>query len=257
MPRQKTCIFCGAAPTTKEHLFPEWFDRAEWKGLAPGVVQSRYWGASTESRTEHSQKQGRVSSETFSVACKTCNNGWMSRVEEEASIAFKGMFADPNFSLSTQLQESLARWAYMKHIVLSYDEPNHVFTAPADRTAFMATRSIKEDYELHLGRIENNEWSPGYGLRTGMLLRLDEMEVDGKGQYSISSFSIALNDVFLFSCFSQSGPDIFTLEDNFKPFLARVYPSPMDGLIRTCPIITDHVADLITNTLPRRIASLS
>ncbi|MFZ0773941.1 MAG: hypothetical protein ACLP56_10405 [Candidatus Sulfotelmatobacter sp.] len=60
--------------------------------------------------------------------CKSCNNGWMSKVEEANKLAMRAMFNDDPHGLTKRDQEKLTRWAVLKAMVLdSYNARRKFF----------------------------------------------------------------------------------------------------------------------------------
>lgn len=107
----KACIFCGASPTTKEHLLPEWLAR-EIQASDLNVKWTRPDG--TKSWRGPDDSFGT----TVSCACgENCNNGWMSRLEDQVRPILGPMATGQRRHLPPVEQAVLARWAWKTAIV--------------------------------------------------------------------------------------------------------------------------------------------
>lgn len=82
---RKGCIFCSGFGLSKEHIFSRW--TYALVPAAPNSTHSR--GHAVSSRTNRhlfdkvdvEDYQGNLNTIRFRVVCKTCNNGWMSRLD--------------------------------------------------------------------------------------------------------------------------------------------------------------------------------
>lgn len=110
------CIFCRAqSKLSKEHLWPDWarrtFSEAELKAPILHSIHGsdgppqEIWDASTFSST-------------LKKVCQPCNNGWMSRLEDEARPHAKPLLMGEPRILDTQAQQALALWGYLKCVLL-------------------------------------------------------------------------------------------------------------------------------------------
>jgi hypothetical protein len=102
------CAFCGGRPTTNEHVFPRWLER-----FLPGdrrqTLELTRYGAGGYNRALNTIgldiRVNRV--------CGTCNNGWMSRLEEDSIDVLTPLITglDDVELLSLREQRQIALWA--------------------------------------------------------------------------------------------------------------------------------------------------
>lgn len=82
------CVFCGGAPLTKGHIWPDWIDRA--LGItAQGHLQEEglFETFSTQlPKNDYAliDRQGSAGQRKPRNTCLACNGGWMSRMEDSA-----------------------------------------------------------------------------------------------------------------------------------------------------------------------------
>jgi hypothetical protein len=116
----RSCIFCGARPLTREHVWPDWMRRK----------------LATEETMHHTgllEQHGEVSKildfddrpykQTANAVCAGCNGGWMSRLEEGAKSYLDGMIEGRGRELHAGGQAELASWALLKAIIFDQASP--------------------------------------------------------------------------------------------------------------------------------------
>jgi hypothetical protein len=103
------CVFCGATPTTNEHVFPQWL-----LGVIPGKgpVTHRWTappGSDSESRTWTTDN---VMTFQANVVCgPTCNHGWMNDLENQARSFLEPLIRGRSSTLYPEGAETIAYWA--------------------------------------------------------------------------------------------------------------------------------------------------
>jgi len=114
------CIFCGQAPTTREHVFPRWVgpilrqDPREM--IQPGLHHIQSAGGTRD----HSWTSSRLLNFVANCVCAKCNGGWMSEIEGAAKPIIAPMIMGQTTTLDTPAQETLAAWLGLKAIVTRY-----------------------------------------------------------------------------------------------------------------------------------------
>lgn len=104
--KRRTCAFCGAAgPLTKEHVFGDWLSRL---GLDPEPVLHR---AGSLNRLGKDLGTGPMFTRTVRNVCSTCNNGWMSTLEQTAQNALAPLILGEPRDIDADQQGALALWA--------------------------------------------------------------------------------------------------------------------------------------------------
>jgi hypothetical protein len=105
----RACLFCGARPTTLEHVYPAWLrDALPSGGLfrTTDAVNQPMWEQTTFDVTTR-------------VACGTCNNGWMSDLESAVKpLLTNAIVYGEAVSLSVADQRRIALWAIKTAFVL-------------------------------------------------------------------------------------------------------------------------------------------
>lgn len=157
-PRIGLCLFCDKVDElTDEDLVSIWVNKAltQRSGRAPKVAFS-----SRRVDGDQIYNLDRKLSQTYSVIkipdiCKSCNNGWMSVIDNEASKIIKPMLAeDRRFGLPVSEQTVLSRWLALKTLLADLiDDQNCVFL-PDDFHAFYADQNPPPRFRASLARID-------------------------------------------------------------------------------------------------------
>ena len=147
----RICVYCGKAGSSKEHVWPGWVRRhaTEVLGVSPKNVQ-RYEGSQEHRgalprQTSVTKGHSRLTL-TIKHPCKTCNNGWMSRLEETAAPILKPMIEGRQLELVSSDVKIVRAWATKTALNFVYAS-EHAYTLP-----------IKPElaHQLFAGR--NNQW---------------------------------------------------------------------------------------------------
>src|SRR5664280_2429855 len=100
------CVFCGASGTmTKEHVLPDWLERIGLTGQ-PAAAGSGWLNRSSEYR-----QTSRPFQTTVKAVCATCNNGWMSQLEQIAGRVLAPIIRGEATTVPDKDQPTLAMWA--------------------------------------------------------------------------------------------------------------------------------------------------
>lgn len=132
----KTCIFCARRADSDEDVIPKWITRLLRKQERERVPMR----TSRFGHGPHDQLAGESIQKVGSV-CSQCNNGWMSRLEEDVKPILKPMIFGNSVTLMASQQEIIATW--MTKCALMYESmaTGEVFYNGLDRHHFMKTRS--------------------------------------------------------------------------------------------------------------------
>lgn len=115
------CAFCGPtkAPISEEDIWPRWFSRLHKRTANPKTFVQMYYDG-RRGRVE--VRRGQAMRTTCDVVCRTCNNEWMSQLEDEARKVLTPIILQPDAArqLDDIQQMTIALWLTMKAIVLDH-----------------------------------------------------------------------------------------------------------------------------------------
>lgn len=148
VPLPKSCIFCGkTGKLTREDFFPKWF--RELYPATPEKEQTRLnaevsWHVEdaatgdlvTVTASSKLARPGDLADQTLRIVCASCNNGWMSRLQQAAKVHLMpyiiGQWSIPH----RDTRQVIASWATMFAMVVEFgDEPSAV-VPPIEREVF-------------------------------------------------------------------------------------------------------------------------
>ena len=150
----KQCAFClRPAKMTGEHIWSAWIGRL-FSDYA-GVFQVERSGAPATRRWK-----SRSIDATANVVCEQCNNGWMSDLDAEASIAMANMIRHGSgLSLLARGIASIAAFAFKTAVVVDctvWHRPRPFFSH-ADRKRFAATLVIPRGVQVWLSTFRTRQ----------------------------------------------------------------------------------------------------
>jgi hypothetical protein len=143
----KTCIFCGSRVDSNEDVWPKWVIRLlrTSKDERVPMKTRRYKSPPKEWLTTHSALKA-------GVVCRTCNNGWMSRLETDVRLILSPMILGSAITLSGSQQERIVTWLTKAALIFDSMDKGEVFYDALDRHHFRkAIEPFPETY-VWLGR---------------------------------------------------------------------------------------------------------
>jgi hypothetical protein len=107
------CVFCGSGDVSKEHLLAAWVFRSVQRTRRPRINVMRRSLNTGDIDHRYGEAQ-----DAAAVACTTCNNGWMSRLDEAAALVLKPLVrGEGPVVLAPAQQRDVATWAVKTIIV--------------------------------------------------------------------------------------------------------------------------------------------
>ncbi len=211
--RRFNCIFCTRAftPGKKgEDVISDWYARRH-HGPGKYTVEELTLSANasnTSPTTRHSQT---VAGHRVLEVCPTCNNEWMSTIEQLAIPVLEPMIAGRRIDLSTIEANHLAAWVQLKATTLDAYYPYRLLP-PELAHAFCNSRPIP-DIGIAIGRTEPLDGVHvlvGRHLKTGRVGIVDEngrlraataaeQERAGEEDAGTCAFVFVLGDVVFFA----------------------------------------------------------
>jgi len=164
------CIFCGVALThsslnqrdsrTKEHVYARWF--------RDYVVNDKIKMFTSDGKNPTFHQQTELEKFWNRSVCANCNNGWMSRLEEEVDPIFDKLTSGTDFNkLSPGEIETLARWTGKTAIVLGYLTPFPAIVPEFIRRTFLPASPSPLHMRLFYASIQADVTLEGGYLQLG------------------------------------------------------------------------------------------
>ena len=148
----ETCIFCGQkGKKSKEHLWPVWMHEYLGKeGDGNNVRESTSFKNREHIGGSKFERQGYLFTTKFRVVCRSCNSGWMSKLEEAIKPVLLKLVKGEETKLQEEDQKLLSRWIAMKVITGEHAEKELQVTPKEDRFLLKEKGEIPEYFAIYV-----------------------------------------------------------------------------------------------------------
>ncbi len=236
----RKCLFCGGSDLTREHVWPQWI----WKLYHAKPQKNRYTVKTTGTGKKQVIRKASTIDLKVRIACEACNNGWMSRLENEIAkpaLASYIISGERSRTISDNEEVAFVAWAMKTAFVLDFTtvsqaEPHYTveqrlhfseaLTPPDDTFIWIANYMPDTNRRTH-SSITNFRFTPR-----------DRQELTYRGQ--VSTFAAGKMAFQVLHTFipADAPPFEWTKATNDCPEAAtvQVWPSPSAGNIEWPPV---------------------
>lgn len=166
------------------------------------------------------------------VVCESCNNGWMSEVEDLAKPILLKLISGTSCELSKNETSSISFWIAMKLVTAEFAEKaeNLEVTPFSERKAMMEKRQIPNYFNIFIGSHStghNSAW-----LRSSWTMALSPLGPDPKlegRERNSQSVSFIIGPIFIFVINIRLNSFDINANFNFGK-LKKIHPSNRDFL---------------------------
>jgi hypothetical protein len=188
--KPKVCIFCGATPLSKEHVWSEWtyqiLPKVKGGTHVRGVIQTGKASPKIKGIRTLKTYQGQVNVIQIRAVCRSktkgtnslgktgCNNGWMNHQDDGIKPILTPLILGQPAVLGPEQQRALASWIAMKVMVTEYSEPEDVVSTQEERSAMFNQRTVPAHWKIWIARQTGQLWRTGYLRQSATLGTPDE-----------------------------------------------------------------------------------
>jgi hypothetical protein len=149
------CIFCGGTGVTDEHLFSDWL-----RELFPRTAEHTHTYGKTVTWPEYKlrSKQGHSGTKKVRKVCRPCNNGWISRIDENAKPVAMRLIQGAATTLTTDMQQALAPWLSKIAMVGDAIEASEAYVSQDDRNYLRDNSKPPERWHVWIGSYAGTAW---------------------------------------------------------------------------------------------------
>ncbi len=145
---RRRCIFCGAFGVTYEHVWADWLKAYIPREQANHSMSQTHVSPEKPDKITLHKRTGDAHSHRVRRVCASCNNGWMSQLQEDAKEFLVPMLAGQPVRLHRRAQHILSAWIAMLVMVAEYMEPDNVTVPESDRRFLMETRKPPRHWRI-------------------------------------------------------------------------------------------------------------
>lgn len=266
---RKVCGFCESEKNiSKEHFWPQWF-KAEGIGDSENNTntQSRYLihgitkGDIKINGPFSKTRQGLPRTRQIRHFCESCNNGWMSIIQNNAKELLKKLIQDKNFEIGSNDLNILLPWIVMTTMTAEYTDPDVMGITQEQRAHFMKDFSMLGDWYIWLGRYTGKNWQTRYhhkGFKSYPLSIFDKIikEQNLPKTYNIQESIFVVGNLIIYVISGATGKDLFTPKEEFifnfsiDTGLRPIFPTDYGSFNwRSLPVTSDIGLDDLTTFL--------
>jgi hypothetical protein len=231
--KPKQCLFCGGGKLSREHIWPNWLRKI----LQPGslhlqvAVHHPFYLSNNTVYLHPKTRQGSFTQRKIREVCRTCNNGWMSKIVERTKPFVEAMVLDQSSQLDIEAQTQLAAWIAITSIMAELTDRKTAGIGSGDREFVMKTLSPPDNWTICLGRYAGKDYAPARYRHYGLLFlpAPEPKPVVGDPQWKLQFTTYTLCALVIHA-FSSTDIDVaLRLRDRFTPpGMIRIWPAPDD-----------------------------
>ena len=154
------CIFCGSATEiTKEHVWADWLKAHIPKQLLNynAAVATEYADKPTELKVK--LVAGDPHSRRVKCVCATCNNGWMSQLQQAAKPIIVPFFENREVALNEKQQKLVAGWSAMAVMCSEFGDRSRIAISQESRDILYAHQvPPRRNWRTWMGLYERDKW---------------------------------------------------------------------------------------------------
>ena len=151
------CIFCGSDDLSREHVWADWLKTY----IKKDALNHRRMDATlhpTISEYERRKVSGDLRSHSLKVVCRSCNSGWMSRLQNQAKPYLLPLLKGEPVSIEVGGQEIISAWITMFVMVAEYFNPDKVSTSQEQRQRFFDDPKCPVNWKIWIGDFDRKNW---------------------------------------------------------------------------------------------------
>lgn len=247
----RQCRFCSNEANSREHFYPQWA-----KALLTVFYPYRSYnvddfvvnGTELQKVTSTKTLTGDARSSPIKVVCSSCNEGWMSTLQDQNKEIIIAIGNRQKVNLNGEEQLSLSKWAIMTSIVIEYFHPKLAFSTQEEREGFAKTGKIPANWFVWLAAFDGSLWTGHNHFGTQMLTGHTNPPIPtGIG---VQSTAWVVADTFFLTARRSEVPLQFKYYEGEKlPEINMAVPIPKIWPVTnplSIPVVGDETADKIS-----------
>jgi hypothetical protein len=235
---RRLCLFCAGPGLSREHIWADWLKAYIKKDDPRHEISSLFHPAPQrpEMIKEIKKQEGDVRSRRLRVVCKTCNNGWMSRLQNRAKPILIPLLTGESATLSILDQQIIAAWATMTVMVGEYIKAETAVITQSERDHLRLTNTPPPTWKIWIANLAVTDLSAWVSGRFPVIKSEDIAHPHDNGipRPNVQETSFIVGKLFIRTV-SSPFPEIvnlrqFTVEDE-RSLIIPIWPQRFDELV--------------------------
>jgi hypothetical protein len=142
---------------SREHIWADWLK----KYIPKDMTDYRSLSATThETHTEFTHKKhgGDLRSRTLRVVCKSCNNGWMSQLQQRTKPYLLPLISGDVTAFDAKAQEILSAWVAIFVMVAEHFDRYKVVSSQTERGSLWKNQKAPSNWKIWIGDYQRKNW---------------------------------------------------------------------------------------------------
>jgi hypothetical protein len=197
---RKRCIFCGGSGMSKEHIWGDWLKhhvKANLPKHSLGTLIVNPPG--TPNVSSVGSRTGDPLRSKVRVVCETCNNTWLSAIQNRVKPLLIPMIGGQPCVLSHDKQQTLATWITMATMTSEFmlHEKTQISVSQADREWLWEKYTPPSDWRIWIGRYQRHRSAEQWVHCSVPIYDVAPVVADGEGpQCNTQSTTFIIGEFF-------------------------------------------------------------
>ncbi|MBP2566974.1 hypothetical protein [Agrobacterium tumefaciens] len=255
--KRNFCMYCGNTNLSKEHIFPRWLQQyipppAYRGGHSTSIVRSE---GHVEIRFEKENRLGDILNKTVRSVCVTCNNEWMSALQNDAKPLIVDLIQRFHLPNSETERRIIAAWVVMT--ALSWEQLDKATSTSNIKERSVLKQKIEppENWFVFIGEFHGDMRSKRIRRRAGLGHRENFPDIVSSHQTTTFAFGKVAFAAYSSNNFTKLEPS--DLEQEYG--MVCIWPCYSPLLVSTSPLTDldlDDIAEVVSNYLSPESESL-
>jgi hypothetical protein len=242
--RPRACLFCGATPLTKEHVFSDWLSAVfpRGKNMSQMLLTTRIFEGRAFVQPGITNRPQSLLQTKIKLVCGPCNNGWMSSIVSNAKPVVHALASGTSIALSVVEQQQVASWIALTAVIGEYTDIENIAIPATDLAAVHSTHQPPANWTVLIGRYNGTEWA----TRMYHHLGHNMVNADDGTRAPVLQITTFVLDELIMHAFSSPSPALvqaFRFAQNRN--MVTVWPTG-DATLWPC---TSHLDDIAVERL--------
>lgn len=223
---QRKCIFCQGGNLSREHIWPQWasehlpnFPQESHEEKVYSFTQK----TKLTGKPKHRKTNGRIWTKKIKVVCKTCNETWMSQIEEKAKAIILPIMTGQDHQITQDGCLIISQWMTLKVMIAEHNnlnDPTVIVTTQEMRRQFREKLEIPENFWIWICKCGAPGWEATY-IRSTATISL-EPTLSHRNR-NIQCITLGIGDILIQALHTS----VKDLKLHFKkpPLITQIHPT--------------------------------